>query len=206
MRLCLSYDGRFVDGSLYERESLDVVEGKRKFKAVWRSLEELRFGLHPIGFRRSFGSCWMSQGLNRNPFPVNPFAGPEGYLITSQNRPQGVATIGALGASGNSSATASVTKWRATPQSFRWPSVRPISPTSWAESPKEQNQTSQDEGRQLFFELYLREIGNSVIQLAEAGTIEQNHKVHRRQTGPHYATAESGWDSWHSCPETPETP
>ena len=38
------YDGRFVDGSLYERESLDVVEGKRKFKAVWRSLEELRSG------------------------------------------------------------------------------------------------------------------------------------------------------------------
>jgi len=65
------YDGRFVDGSLYERESLDVVEGKRKFKAVWRSLEELR-SAPPDWFRRSFGSCWMSQGLNRNPFPVNP--------------------------------------------------------------------------------------------------------------------------------------
>jgi ADP-ribose pyrophosphatase YjhB (NUDIX family) len=38
------YDGRFVDESLYEQESLNVVEGKRKFKAVWRSLEELRSG------------------------------------------------------------------------------------------------------------------------------------------------------------------
>lgn len=36
------YDGRFVDASLYEKKSLDVVEGKRKFKAVWRSLGELR--------------------------------------------------------------------------------------------------------------------------------------------------------------------
>ncbi len=38
------YDGCFVDESLYERNSLDVVEGKRTFKAVWRSLEELRSG------------------------------------------------------------------------------------------------------------------------------------------------------------------
>ncbi|PSN10075.1 NUDIX hydrolase [filamentous cyanobacterium CCT1] len=38
------YDGRFVDESLYERESLDGVEGKRQFKAVWRSPEALRHG------------------------------------------------------------------------------------------------------------------------------------------------------------------
>jgi 8-oxo-dGTP pyrophosphatase MutT (NUDIX family) len=38
------YDGRFVDESLYDGDSLDVVEGTRKFKAVWRSLEELRSG------------------------------------------------------------------------------------------------------------------------------------------------------------------
>jgi ADP-ribose pyrophosphatase YjhB (NUDIX family) len=38
------YDGHFGDESLYERENLDVVEGKRKFKAVWRSLKELRSG------------------------------------------------------------------------------------------------------------------------------------------------------------------
>jgi ADP-ribose pyrophosphatase YjhB (NUDIX family) len=38
------YDARFADESLYERESLDVIEGKRQFKAVWRSLEELRSG------------------------------------------------------------------------------------------------------------------------------------------------------------------
>ncbi len=38
------YDGRFMDESLYERDSLDGVEGKRKFKAVWRSLAELRSG------------------------------------------------------------------------------------------------------------------------------------------------------------------
>ncbi|MFQ4136602.1 NUDIX hydrolase [Nodosilinea sp. PGN35] len=38
------YDGRFVDESLYERESLDVVEGKRRFEAVWRSPDALRHG------------------------------------------------------------------------------------------------------------------------------------------------------------------
>lgn len=38
------YDGRFVDESLYQRESLDVVEGKRQFKAVWRSPDALRSG------------------------------------------------------------------------------------------------------------------------------------------------------------------
>jgi 8-oxo-dGTP pyrophosphatase MutT (NUDIX family) len=38
------YDGRFVDESLYGRESLDVVEGKRQFKAVWRSPADLRNG------------------------------------------------------------------------------------------------------------------------------------------------------------------
>ncbi|MGG6241510.1 NUDIX hydrolase [Nodosilinea sp. AN01ver1] len=38
------YDGRFVDGSLYERESLVAMEGKRQFEAVWRSPAELRDG------------------------------------------------------------------------------------------------------------------------------------------------------------------
>jgi 8-oxo-dGTP pyrophosphatase MutT (NUDIX family) len=38
------YDGRFVDESLYERESLEVVEGKRRFQAVWRSPQALRDG------------------------------------------------------------------------------------------------------------------------------------------------------------------
>ena len=38
------FDGRLVDESLYDRESLDGVEGKRKFKAVWRTLEELDAG------------------------------------------------------------------------------------------------------------------------------------------------------------------
>ena len=38
------YSGRFVDESLYERESLTVTEGKRVFEAHWRSLEELRSG------------------------------------------------------------------------------------------------------------------------------------------------------------------
>ncbi len=38
------YDGRFVDESLYQRESLDGVEGKRQFKAVWRSPAALRSG------------------------------------------------------------------------------------------------------------------------------------------------------------------
>lgn len=38
------YDGRFVDESLYERASLDGVEGKRQFKAVWRLPQALRHG------------------------------------------------------------------------------------------------------------------------------------------------------------------
>lgn len=38
------YDGRFVDESLYQREHLDAVEGKRQFKAVWRSPQALRAG------------------------------------------------------------------------------------------------------------------------------------------------------------------
>lgn len=38
------YDGRFVDESLYQREHLDAVEGKRRFKAVWRSPQALRNG------------------------------------------------------------------------------------------------------------------------------------------------------------------
>jgi hypothetical protein len=42
------YDGRFVDESLYERESLDGVEGKRQFKAVWRSPAALRTGPHRL--------------------------------------------------------------------------------------------------------------------------------------------------------------
>ncbi|MGB3199386.1 MAG: NUDIX domain-containing protein [Nodosilinea sp.] len=40
------YDGRFVDESLYQQESLDGVEGKRQFKAVWRSPQALRHGPH----------------------------------------------------------------------------------------------------------------------------------------------------------------
>ncbi|MEM6437394.1 MAG: NUDIX hydrolase [Cyanobacteria bacterium P01_D01_bin.115] len=39
------YDGRFVDEHLYEKSTLVVTEGKRTFKARWRSLEELRQGL-----------------------------------------------------------------------------------------------------------------------------------------------------------------
>ncbi|MBD2232916.1 NUDIX hydrolase [Phormidium tenue] len=42
------YDGRFVDESLYGQESLDVVEGKRQFKAVWRSPADLRHGPHRL--------------------------------------------------------------------------------------------------------------------------------------------------------------
>ncbi|WP_035992965.1 NUDIX hydrolase [Leptolyngbya sp. KIOST-1] len=42
------YDGRFVDESLYDRESLDVVEGNRQFKAVWRSPAALRDGPHRL--------------------------------------------------------------------------------------------------------------------------------------------------------------
>ncbi|MEA5447881.1 NUDIX domain-containing protein [Leptolyngbya sp. CCNP1308] len=38
------YDGRFVDESLYQREYLDGVEGKRQFKVVWRSPQALRDG------------------------------------------------------------------------------------------------------------------------------------------------------------------
>jgi 8-oxo-dGTP pyrophosphatase MutT (NUDIX family) len=40
--LVFVYDARFVDESLYEREALPVIEGKRKFEARWRSLEELK--------------------------------------------------------------------------------------------------------------------------------------------------------------------
>lgn len=42
------YDGRFVDESLYQRESLTAVEGKRPFTAVWRSLTALREGSHHL--------------------------------------------------------------------------------------------------------------------------------------------------------------
>ncbi len=38
------YDGQFVDQSLYDREGLTAVEGKRQFKAVWRSPQALRDG------------------------------------------------------------------------------------------------------------------------------------------------------------------
>ncbi|MBW4481880.1 MAG: NUDIX domain-containing protein [Tildeniella torsiva UHER 1998/13D] len=38
------YDGQFVDESLYQREHLEAVEGKRQFKAVWRSPQALRDG------------------------------------------------------------------------------------------------------------------------------------------------------------------
>lgn len=40
------YDGRFVDESLYEQESLAAVEGKRQFEAVWRSPQALHNGPH----------------------------------------------------------------------------------------------------------------------------------------------------------------
>lgn len=36
------YDARFVDESLYEQSALQVTEGKRSFKAKWRSLDELK--------------------------------------------------------------------------------------------------------------------------------------------------------------------
>ncbi|MGF1516189.1 MAG: NUDIX hydrolase [Nodosilinea sp.] len=42
------YDGQFVDQSLYEKEHLTAVEGKRQFKAVWRSPADLRSGPHPL--------------------------------------------------------------------------------------------------------------------------------------------------------------
>lgn len=38
------YDGRFVDEALYQQESLTVVEGKRRYPAVWKSLADLRDG------------------------------------------------------------------------------------------------------------------------------------------------------------------
>jgi 8-oxo-dGTP pyrophosphatase MutT (NUDIX family) len=38
------YDGRFVDESLYQQESLTAVEGERQFEAVWRSPQALRDG------------------------------------------------------------------------------------------------------------------------------------------------------------------
>lgn len=34
------YDAKFVDESLYEQAELDVNEGKRQFKARWRSLDD----------------------------------------------------------------------------------------------------------------------------------------------------------------------
>jgi 8-oxo-dGTP pyrophosphatase MutT (NUDIX family) len=40
------YDGQFVDEALYERESLEAVEGKRRFQAVWRSPQALLAGPH----------------------------------------------------------------------------------------------------------------------------------------------------------------
>lgn len=42
------YDGQFVDEALYEKGSLDVVEGKRQFTAVWRSPANLRSGPYPL--------------------------------------------------------------------------------------------------------------------------------------------------------------
>lgn len=42
------YDGRFVDESLYKKESLLAVEGKRQFQAVWRSPQALRSGSHRL--------------------------------------------------------------------------------------------------------------------------------------------------------------
>jgi 8-oxo-dGTP pyrophosphatase MutT (NUDIX family) len=42
------YDGRFVDESLYGRESLMAVEGKRQFEVVWRSPDSLRSGPYPL--------------------------------------------------------------------------------------------------------------------------------------------------------------
>ncbi len=46
--LVFVYDGRFVDETIYQRESLDGVEGQRQFKAVWRSLGDLRSGPHKL--------------------------------------------------------------------------------------------------------------------------------------------------------------
>ena len=36
------YNAQFVDGALYDRAELTVQEGKRRFKARWRSLDQLR--------------------------------------------------------------------------------------------------------------------------------------------------------------------
>ena len=36
------YDAQFVDEALYDRAELAVQEGKRRFKARWRSLDQLR--------------------------------------------------------------------------------------------------------------------------------------------------------------------
>ena len=38
--LVFVYDARFVDENLYEQAVLEVTEGKRKFEARWRSLDE----------------------------------------------------------------------------------------------------------------------------------------------------------------------
>lgn len=35
------YDGRFVDASLYQRETLEVQEGDRQFTATWRALAQM---------------------------------------------------------------------------------------------------------------------------------------------------------------------
>jgi 8-oxo-dGTP pyrophosphatase MutT (NUDIX family) len=40
--LVFVYDARFVDENLYEQAVLEVTEGKRKFEARWRSLDELK--------------------------------------------------------------------------------------------------------------------------------------------------------------------
>jgi 8-oxo-dGTP pyrophosphatase MutT (NUDIX family) len=40
--LVFVYNGRFVDESLYEQDVLQVTEGKRRFEARWRSLDELK--------------------------------------------------------------------------------------------------------------------------------------------------------------------
>ncbi len=47
--IVFAYNGRFVDRSLYDQETLAVVEGNRAFEARWRSLEDLRRGdLHLV--------------------------------------------------------------------------------------------------------------------------------------------------------------
>ncbi|MBF2034447.1 MAG: NUDIX domain-containing protein [Leptolyngbyaceae cyanobacterium T60_A2020_046] len=42
--IVFAYDGRFVDETLYDRESLTALEGEDAFEARWRSLAELRDG------------------------------------------------------------------------------------------------------------------------------------------------------------------